>query len=202
MHLYVWNNNAKTVKQIDRMAADAAIPVTVIHSKTNIGGFGRFYYARELADKYKYIIFIDDDQMLGESALATLWREAGPNRISGWWAYNFLTSRSYWLRLRALRGRTAAYIGTCGMIADSSIFKDDRLFECPKEFWFVEDLWLSYFASHVHNWQLQRSWAKFWFLPDAKNQFAGLMSQKGRFLRYLRSCGWDFRTKLLDIEVS
>ncbi len=195
-HLYIWNNNPKIAARIDTIAATADIPVEVIHSDTNVGGFGRFYYARQLADLYKYIVFIDDDQMLEEGALTVLRREAKPHQISGWWAYNFLTSHSYWLRLPAAKGRPAAYIGTCGMIIDSSIFKDERLFECPKEYWFVEDLWLSYFADHIHNWRLQRSHARFRFLPDTKNQFAGLMRKKGRFLRYLKTKGWNFRIKL------
>lgn len=189
-HLYIWNNNAAIQAVVDSIAKQAQMPVTVIHSKSNIGGFGRFYYARQLADIYRYIVFIDDDQILENDSLAVLWAEAKPRTLHGWWAYNFLSPQMYWLRIRAKRGGHATYIGTCGMIADSSIFKDERLFECPRQYWFIEDLWLSYFAQHVHKWQLLRSHARFRFLLDTKNQVTGLFSNKGRFLRYLSKKGW------------
>jgi GT2 family glycosyltransferase len=95
VRLYIWNNNSEISSEIDKAVTMTDLPVTVIHSDTNLGGFGRFYYANKLANTYKYIVFIDDDQLLHKNALATLWAEAGPNKISGWWAYNFLTSWSY-----------------------------------------------------------------------------------------------------------
>jgi GT2 family glycosyltransferase len=94
-HLCIWNNNPEISTEIDSIVAQADLPISVIHSETNVGGFGRFYYARELADMYEYIVFIDDDQLLDENALAVLWHEARPKQISGWWAYKFITSWSY-----------------------------------------------------------------------------------------------------------
>lgn len=196
VRLYIWNNNPEIASEVDAAITAANLTVEAIHSDTNVGGFGRFYYARQLADKYKYIVFIDDDQTLHENALSTLWSEAEPKKMSGWWAYNFFTPWSYWLRIRAKKGGSAAYIGTCGMITDSSIFQDERLFECPKDYWFIEDLWLSYFAQHIYHWRLQRSQACFRFIPDARNQVSGLVSKKSQFLRYLKLQGWVFHTEL------
>lgn len=38
---------------------------------------------------------------------------------------------------------------------DASIFLDDRLFAAPKEAYYIEDLWLSYFAQQVMKWDLK-----------------------------------------------
>jgi hypothetical protein len=78
------------------------------------------------------------------------------------------------------------------MIADSSIFRDSRLFSCPRRFWFVEDLWLSYVASHLLKWELFRSEAEFVSHNDAHDLFSSLGKVKTRLLRYLvNRCGWS-----------
>lgn len=42
---------------IDAAAAGARLPVTVQHSPRSIGGFGRFYLAREAAEaRHRYVI--------------------------------------------------------------------------------------------------------------------------------------------------
>lgn len=200
VHLYIWNNNNADRDQIDEMIADvpASLTVTVRHSPENIGGFGRFYYARELASRFPFVIFIDDDQELPPDTIATLVGEYEPRTIKGQHAFNFASQASYWLRLPARRGKRATYVGTCGMIAESSIFTDPRLFECPQEYWFIEDLWLCYVAEQYHGWRLSRSRVRMKFTIDTKNQFAGLMSKKGQFLRYLVSAGWQVQGRLWE----
>jgi len=190
IELHVWNNNPAIRDALEADARQSSVAVTFRHSDQNIGGYGRFFLARELAARHPYVVFIDDDQLFGPSTIATLVSEARPRSASGWWAYRFPLPPSYWLRVPARRGRRAQYLGTCGMIIDTSIFEDPRVFECPERFWFVEDLWLSYVADHLHRWRLTRSRARFWFIPDTKNQFAGLVSDKGEFLRYLTEQGW------------
>ncbi|WP_188756233.1 glycosyltransferase family 2 protein [Microbacterium album] len=188
--LHVWNNNPDITEELERAAADSTVPVTFRHSATNVGGFGRFYLARELAGEHPYVVFIDDDQLFGATTMATLLSEARPRSASGWWAYRFIAPPHYWLRLPVRKGRRAHYLGTCGMIVDASIFADERVFECPDRFWFVEDVWLSYVAGHLRRWTLRRSRATFLFIPDTKNQFTGLIREKYEFMRYLTSRGW------------
>lgn len=191
VHLYVWNNNPGIAEYLEKDAADASIEVTFRHSEQNVGGFGRFYFARELVGEYPYVVFIDDDQFFGSKAIAQLAAEAAPTTASSWWAYRFVRPPRYWLRRSVRPGKPAHYIGTCGMVIDNSIFADPRLFECPEEFWFIEDVWLSYVANHLHGWKLTGSAAKFRFKPDLRNQFSGLINDKGRFVAYLMDQGWQ-----------
>ncbi len=191
-HLYIWNNNPDARAEVDRYVANApaGLQVQVHHSPSNIGGFGRFHYAKKLAAHYPYVIFIDDDQEFETDTIQTLAREFKPRTIKGQHAFNFITPRSYWLRLPAGRGKPATYIGTCGMVADSQIFTHDILFDCPPEYRFIEDLWLCYVAEHHLGWRLRRSHVRMRFVIDTKNQFHGLMAQKTAFLRYLTNRGW------------
>ena len=190
IELHVWNNNPEIADRLEQDAATSPIAVTFRHSDSNIGGFGRFYLARELAPRHPYVVFVDDDQLFGPHTIATLRNEARPRTASGWWAYRFLLPPSYWLRVPVRPGKRAQYLGTCGMVIDTSIFADDRVFECPDRFWFVEDVWLSYVATHLHRWSLRKSRANLWFIPDTRNQFAGLIREKHEMLRYLTARGW------------
>ena len=73
--VYLWNNRAaaagELIEEIRRCTH--ALPRTMVAScETNIGGFGRFYWARELAARYPYVIFLDDDQILDPFSLRDL----------------------------------------------------------------------------------------------------------------------------------
>ena len=61
------------------------------------------------------------------------------------------------------------YVGTGGMVADTGVFTDDALFACPPRYWFMEDIWLSYYARAVRGWQLYRSSAEIGMIHDEKN---------------------------------
>jgi hypothetical protein len=193
-HLYLWNNNrgaAPTVDAtIDRMPL---IGVEVSHSGTNVGGFGRFFYARELAGTYPYVVFIDDDEDFDERLLATFLSEAKPRTASGYWSFNFSSTRDYWAsRIQPSAGERVTYCGTGGMIIDTSVFLCDGLFRCPSRYWFIEDLWLSYFAGHVCGWTLYKSKASITIEHDPYDQFLTLHRHKDRFFRYLMMRrGWD-----------
>ncbi|MCD1268919.1 glycosyltransferase [Microbacterium sp. MEC084] len=189
VELHVWNNNPAISEQLEAAAAEGPLPVR-FHSPENIGGFGRFHFASELAPSHPHVVFIDDDQLFGPRTIRTLVGEARPRTATEWWAYRFLFPPHYWLRVPVRRGRRAQYLGTCGMIIDTSVFLDDRVFECPDRFRLVEDVWLSYVAQHLMGWTLRRSRATFWFIPDTRNQFAGLIREKYEFLRYLTARGW------------
>lgn len=192
-HLHLWNNNWEARNSIERVIIDARIPISVIHSHKNVGGFGRFYVARELASTRSMdpVIFIDDDQILSNDTLYTLIDEFRSDTVTGVWAFRFLSTTNYWERTQVPAGGAADYVGTGGMIAPLRLFLEPKLFECPRRFWFVEDLWLSYVASTV-GLRLRGSGATIGFDPDEKNQFHRLTFRKTRFFRYLtRTGGWS-----------
>jgi hypothetical protein len=191
--LYVWNNNPREADRIDALLANAPIPAQSVHCKRNIGGFGRFYFARELANTHDTVLFVDDDQDFGQMMVREQMASFEPDSLAGWWAWTFLPgARRYGERKRVETPlEPADYVGTCGMVSDARIFRDSDLFRCPRRYWFVEDVWLCYYARHVHGWRLRRSGAEFTFVSDERNIDATLRATKTRMLKYLKRRGWD-----------
>jgi hypothetical protein len=186
----IWNNSPYR-SVVDEIVAAAAVPATVHHSDRNIGGFGRFYLARELAAAgHETVIFLDDDHDAAPSMARELLRHHRPRTMSGWWAFRFVDD-DYANRERVAIGESASYLGTCGMICDTAIFDDPRVFACPKRYWFVEDLWLSFVASALHGWPLFRSAIDLEWVQDGRDQFHRLGMTKTRFLRHLIRRGWN-----------
>ncbi len=189
----IWNNSSDRTR-VDAIVRRAKIPVAVHNSGRNIGGFGRFYLAREAAEQgHKRVIFIDDDQDFGPGTIRSLLAAHRPRSLSGWWAFGF-HSAAYEAKFRTKLGEAATLTGTGGMIADTAVFRDARLFGCPRRYWFVEDLWLSYVAGHLCDYTLFRSPAEFEFDESAEDenaQYHVLGHTKCRFVRYLVRQGWD-----------
>jgi hypothetical protein len=191
--LYLWNNSRREAETVDRMLARSPIPAQAVHCPRNIGSFGRFYLARELAGKSDIVLFVDDDQDFGPSMIADQLASFVPLSLAGWWAFTYRPgARSYAERDRvdAPLG-LADYVGVGGMVADASVFTDPGLFRCPRRYWFVDDMWLSFFASHVHGWTLRRSLAEFEFAPDGLDIDPTLAATKKRMFRYLKRRGWS-----------
>lgn len=183
---YIWNNNKNLREFVDKtVAAEENLRIRVSHSKYNIGGYGRFYQARAVNDKNAYVIFIDDDQTFNEHMVSDFLKEAKPKTILSQWAFRFTDSYNYWKKVMVDPGATAHYCGTGGLIADSAIFTEEEVFDCPKRFWFIEDLWLSFVAEHHHNWTLRRAKVELDIEDDHQDQMNQLIDKKSRMLRYL-----------------
>ena len=191
--LYVWNNNRRAAERLDSLLARSPIPAQSVHCSRNIGCFGRFYMARDLADAHDAVLFIDDDQDFGQSMVADQLASFESESVAGWWAFTYRPgARSHGERNRVETAlQPADYIGVGGMIADAAIFRDPRLFACPRRYWFVDDMWLSYYASHIRGWRLRRSLAEFRFASDGLDLDLTLGVTKIRMFRYLKRRGWD-----------
>jgi hypothetical protein len=193
VQVLIWNNSPERsrVDAAAASAASAALPVAVHHSRRNIGGFGRFYLAREAREAgHKSVVFIDDDQDFGPATISELLDHHRPGSLSGWWAFRF-TGSGYGGRVRCAPGEPASYVGTGGMIIDTAVFGDSRLFRCPRRFWFVEDLWLCYAAERHAHYELFRSTAQFDTTEDGHALYRSLGQTKWKFLHYLMRQGWD-----------
>jgi hypothetical protein len=190
--LHVWNNNRREAERLDALLARSPIPAQSIHCSRNIGCFGRFYLARDLAHAHDAILFIDDDQDFGRSMVADQLASFTSSSLAGWWAFTYRPgARSHGERVRVETPlQHADYVGVGGMVADASIFTEPELFRCPRRYWFVDDIWLSYYASHVHGWQLRRSLGEFQFASDWHDLDLTLGTTKMRMFRYLKRRGW------------
>jgi glycosyltransferase involved in cell wall biosynthesis len=193
VQVLIWNNSPDRAK-VDAEVMKSVIPVTVHHSERNIGGFGRFYLAREVAEQgHDLAVFIDDDLDFEPGTIRELVNGHRRRSMSGWWAFNF-HSADYRSKFQPEPGEIASLIATCGMIVDTAVFRDARLFRCPRRYWFAEDIWLSYVAGYLWGYTGFRNPAGFSFDESAEDnhaQYHVLGHTKVRFLRYLIRQGWD-----------
>ena len=183
--LFLWNNNSKISSEVDLIISPYNW-INVHHSEINIGGIGRFCYAKELANKYETIIFIDDDQIFKNTFVQDMLNEYEPTTIKSWFGWKF-NDDTYWNRKRVLDGSEVNYCGTGGMCLNSSIFLDDELFTMlPTKYSFVEDLWLSFYANHIKHWKLKSTIDVYMaIMEDGKDQYTGLKNTKVELLKYL-----------------
>jgi cellulose synthase/poly-beta-1,6-N-acetylglucosamine synthase-like glycosyltransferase len=190
--LGIWNNSRSLRSMFESTIARVSdIDIDIVHSERNIGGFGRFYFARQLVHDHDRVVFIDDDQVPGPGFIESLVGEFKSQTFSGTWGYRFRGTRHYGDRVAAESGERIKYCGTGGMICDTRIFLEAGLFKCPRRFWFVEDLWLSYYADHVLRWPLYKSGAEISTDSDEYDQCNVLGGTKDRLFRYLVRRGWD-----------
>jgi Glycosyl transferase family 2 len=199
IRLCLWNNNPELRAFVDATATNASgLDIDVLHSRKNAGGYGRFYFARAIADEHPFVIFLDDDQAPGPDLVDTLVQEFRPNTAWSTWGYRFRSTERYTDRYPAQAGERIKYCGTRGMICDSSAFRHAGVFGCPKRYWFVEDLWLSYVLDSVLGWPLYRSATEIDTDADELDQYRFLGPTKDRLFRYLVKRGWDPTLGALD----
>lgn len=140
----IWNNEPAHRNQLEAMVGEYDLPIRLIHHDDNVGGFARYYASRDLVHT-EYVAFVDDDWEMKPNFLSHLHQHRRPDAIVGTWGWNY---RSPVSRRRVEQG-PADYLGTCGMLAPRTIFDAPGLYdEIPEQYWFLEDIWLCYFARH------------------------------------------------------
>jgi hypothetical protein len=191
--LFVWNNNPDYTQDFSLILKNSSLDYELYNSPSNIGGFGRFYYAREIRknpDFLDYCVFIDDDTTFGNEILDVFMKEKTKNTIYSHfgWKFNGLDYYNSWIGVYP--GQEMHYAGTGGMILDMNVFDDDGLFSCPDDYWFVEDLWLSFYANHYLGYKCIKSSAKIILknpdpTPDPNPLYKIVCSIKTPMLTYL-----------------
>lgn len=190
--IFLWNNNNKLSDSVESIVKKYSFTkIQIQHSLENIGGIGRFYYSKKLySDGYKKIIFIDDDQIFDDKLILDFVSKYEPKSLKSWWAWR--ANDSYFDRKRCVDDKiTPNYCGTGGMICDAEIFSNDKLFsDIPKNFQFIEDLWISYFAQHILKWKLGVILTNLKIEEDGKDQYVKLKKDKDTFYKLLKQTGW------------
>jgi glycosyltransferase involved in cell wall biosynthesis len=183
----IWDNSedkqqTKNIIQTYKKNLD----LDLIESAENVGGIGRFYAASEFCNQYKIMIFFDDDQIPKSSFVETMVKAYEPKTIKAKRSFKILKDTDYWIRQRAaFSSSDVNYCSTCGMVLDSEIFKYKDVLDCPKEYIFIEDLWLSYYAQHILKWKLISIKVPIKIIKDNKNQYHYLFDKKNKFLQFL-----------------
>ena len=174
--------------------------VDVIAMGSNTGGFGRFLAVRDLLQQFAidFVIFIDDDQYVRTDTIINLWEQRASGAMVSWFGKAWHKPKmSYWkptfgyseITHRLPYPHEWHYAGTGMSVVDTMIFSDKRVFNIPKQFAFVEDIWLSYILK-VNGWELTRAFIDFTedkTLGD-RGQWSALKQLKEDMFTVLQRC--------------
>ena len=161
----ITNANLKYSKVVDKYAAmySKDLNIKVSHDGNRLYAFRRFTVGRELAKSgTDIILFIDDDISFPANYIELALSQYQPKSYKSEFAWQFFYGgRNYYkyrTRIRQLNTQVH-YCGTGVGMIDASIFLEDGLLNPPEHLWQgalkVEDLWLSYYASHILGWKLE-----------------------------------------------
>lgn len=144
--------------------------------------FSRFFVARQLAEEgYERIIFIDDDEILPTTFIQECNDQYDENLIKSF--YGHVVDEDYWKKKRLTGKEFGNYAGTGGLICSAKFFLNDKFFECPEEYYIIDDLWLSYFALKYTDYRIQILNTKIEFIHDGKATAMGLQTVKQKFYK-------------------
>jgi len=198
--LFIWNNNTELINEFVNILDKSGLDYEIINSDENIGGFGRFYYAAKIRRRpglLNHCVFIDDDQKFKNDTLTTFYNEIENKTIKSQFGWKFKGLDYYVDRDYVNPGMEIHYCGTGGMLADMSVFEDDELFNCPREYWFVEDLWLSYYSTKLRGYKCYKSKVIMENGDDIYSLYKIVKDIKTPMLRYLvNDLGWNILDEL------
>ena len=155
------NANLEKADAVDKIVASFSdrLSISVTHDGNVIKAFRRFTVGNDLAKSgTEVVLFIDDDITFPPNYIEKLVSNYEPKTYKSGFAWNFQGGGKDYYRYRTRRWDNEERIHYCGTgisMVDASIFLDKRLFAAPPEAYYIEDLWLSYFAQHVMKWDLK-----------------------------------------------
>jgi GT2 family glycosyltransferase len=180
---FIWNNNSNINEKIKDVIKNSNLNIEVYNSNENIGGIGRFYYAKKINKEYDKILFIDDDQKFSNKFVEQMLSYYDTKSIISWWGWKI--NNSYFVRERKTNLENVDYCGTGGMILPSKLFENDIIFQIPKKYQFIEDLWLSFVAKCELGYNLKGCKADIEIIVDGNDQYVNLKKLKEEFYKFL-----------------
>lgn len=128
------------------------------HDGNQYSCFRRFKIARDYARSgYTTVMFLDDDIKIPNTYVETFINEYEPNTYHSAYTWRFYDGgRDYWHRARIEDNKSTIFYGGAGVsMIDSKIFLDEGLMTPPEEAYSIDDLWISYYSSHVLGWKIK-----------------------------------------------
>ena len=159
--LYISNGNLEMSDKVDEIVSRFKNKLNIVlsHDGNDLKTFRRLHLGRRMAeDGATAILFLDDDVDINTRYVAKCLKEYEPKTYKSGFAWSFtkgIESNYYSDRIRRWdNSNPIHYVGTAVCAIDPEIFLDDGLFDAPPGAMGIEDLWLSYYASHVLGWRL------------------------------------------------
>ena len=142
--------------------------------------FSRFLLARDLAEQgYEKIIFIDDDEIIPNTFIQECYDQYEEDCVKSFWAH--MVEDRYTRKIKLEKNEIGNYAGTGGLVCSSKLFLNEDFFDCPEEYWIIDDLWLSYYILKFTNYKIKELKTNIQFIKDMKATFMTLGDLKQKF---------------------
>jgi hypothetical protein len=92
-----------------------------------------------------------------------------------------MIEKIYKKKIKLEKDEQGNYAGTGGLICHSSLFLNDDFFDCPEEYWIIDDLWLSFYILRFTDLKIQELKTNIKFIKDMKATFMTLGNLKQEF---------------------
>ena len=174
------NKEQKVIGLIKKHTTNLGVNLSIKSYKNEFKQFSRFLLARDLAeDGYEKIIFFDDDEILPLTFIDECLTQYEPGTVKTFWAHKI--NKIYKKKIKLENDEIGNYAGTGGLICDSSIFLNEDFFDCPEEYWIIDDLWLSFYLLKYTDYKIKALKTDIKFINDAKATFLKLKQLKQEF---------------------
>jgi glycosyltransferase involved in cell wall biosynthesis len=174
------NKEQKVIGLIKKHTPNLGVNLSIKSYKNEFKQFSRFLLARDLAeDGYEKIIFFDDDEILPLTFIDECLTQYEPGTVKTFWAHKI--NKIYKKKIKLENDEIGNYAGTGGLICDSSIFLNEDFFDCPEEYWIIDDLWLSFYLLKYTDYKIKALKTDIKFINDAKATFLKLKQLKQEF---------------------
>ena len=172
------NRHTKLLGYLDKFGNGMKISVHNYHNEFK--QFARFLLARDLAEEgYEKIIFIDDDEIIPDTFIQECHDQYEPDAVKTFWGH--MVEKIYNKKIKLEKNEQGNYAGTGGLICHSSLFLNDDFFDCPEEYWIIDDLWLSFYILSFTDLKIKELKTKIEFIKDTKATFMTLGNLKQDF---------------------
>lgn len=174
------DNDPHIINTSNKKSKQFRYNVFVKKYKNKYSVFGRFILAKELAKEgYEKIIIIDDDQRIPSNFIQDCYNQYEDNVIKSFYAHNIVND--YWEKTRLAPGELGNYAGGGGLLCSSKFFLDEKFFNCPEEYYILDDLWISYYAKNVAGYKIKLLDTQIKFIHDEYATAKNLIKEKQIF---------------------
>ena len=149
---------------------------TIVDMGNKYRHFGRYFAAQQYAKNYDIVMFLDDDIMVDPHYIEEAYKQFDNECVKSFWSFKLNTD--YWDRVRLTGDMEGHYCGAGGLLAPAELFAIQELYDCPEEYWIMDDIWLSHVILAHTNYRIKNFKILFRFLDDNKATYKKIRQQK------------------------
>ena len=178
---YIADNSCRHEKLLAYLKKfNNGMSISVHNYNNEFKQFSRFLLARDLAEQgYEKIIFIDDDEIIPDTFIQECHDQYEEDSIKSFWSH--MIEDRYNRKIKLEKNEIGNYAGTGGLVCSSNLFLNEDFFDCPEEYWIIDDLWLSYYVLSFTDYKIKELKTNINFIKDMKATFRTLGNLKQEF---------------------